>query len=199
MIRRGEEWGSPTTRTESDVVVKGDIAFARCSPDHRLIVSGGDIARALGDPTPPDIGASCTEVLIDALRITITMRNGNTITQIASSHVMIGSWFRGRLICVTNGGFIGLRNVSPRAHPNDGLFDVTSLLSSMGIQQRYRARHKSILGTHTPHPMVETSRARTTEFSALLRSETLRIDGRRIRLWMSIHIEIVPDYWRLLV
>lgn len=199
MIRRGEEWGSPTTRTESDVVVKGDIAFARCSPDHRLIVSGGDIARALGDPTPPDIGASCTEVLIDALRITITMRNGNTITQIASSHVMIGSWFRGRLICVTNGGFIGLRNVSPRAHPNDGLFDVMSLLSSMGIQQRYRARHKSILGTHTPHPMVETSRARTTEFSALLRSETLRIDGRRIRLWMSIHIEIVPDYWRLLV
>lgn len=199
MIRRGEEWGSPTTRTESDVVVKGDIAFARCSPDHRLIVSGGDIARALGDPTPPDIGASCTEVLIDALRITITMRNGNTITQIASSHVIIGSWFRGRLICVTNGGFIGLRNVSPRAHPNDGLFDVMSLLSSMGIQQRYRARHKSILGTHTPHPMVETSRARTTEFSALLRSETLRIDGRRIRLWMSIHIEIVPDYWRLLV
>ena len=199
MIRRGEEWGSSTTRTVSDVVVTDDNALALCSPEDRLIVSGGDIARTLGDPPPPDIGASCTEVPIDALRITITLRNGNTITQIASSHVMIGNWFRGRLICVTNGGFIGLKNVSPRAHPNDGLFDVMSLLSSMGIQQRFRARHKSILGTHTPHPMVVTSRARTIEFSALFRSEALRIDGRRIRVWSSIHIEIVPDYWRLLV
>ena len=199
MIRRGEEWGSSTTRTESDVVVKGDIAFALCSPEHRLIVSGGDIARTLGDPPPPDIGASCTEVPIDALRITITLRNGNTITQIASSHVMIGNWFRGRLICVTNGGFIGRKNVSPRAHPNDGFLDVMSLLPSMGLQQRYRARQKSILGTHISHPLVETSRARTIEFSALFRSETLRIDGRRIRVWSSIHIEIVPDYWRLLV
>ncbi|MBJ7369113.1 MAG: hypothetical protein JHC65_11730 [Ilumatobacteraceae bacterium] len=189
----------PTTRTQADLVVNGDLELATSSTDNRLILNGGDIAHSLGDPQAPAIGASCTEVPIDALRLTITLRNGNTITQIASSHVMIGNWFRNRLICVTNGGFIGLKNVSPRAHPNDGFFDVMSLLPSMGFQQRYRARQKSILGTHTPHPLVETSRARTIEFSPLFRSETLRIDGRRIRSWGSLHIEIVPDYWRLLV
>ncbi len=199
MITRAQKWGVPTTRIKTDIMIKGDLELALSSTDYRLIVSGGDIAHSLGDPSPPDIGASCTEVPIDAFRITITLRNGNTITQIASSHVMIGNWFRGRLICVTNGGFIGLKNVSPRAHPNDGFFDVMSLLPSMGFQQRYRARQKSILGTHTPHPLVETSRARTIEFSPLFRSETLRIDGRRIRSWGSLHIEIVPDYWRLLV
>lgn len=199
MIRRAQEWGVPTTRTKTDIVINGDLELALSSTDYRLIVSGGDIAHTLGDPPPPDIGANCTEVPIDALRITIILRNGNTIRQMASSHVMIGNWFRGRLVCVTNGGFIGLKNVSPRAHPNDGFFDVMSMLPSMGIQQRFRARHKSILGTHTPHPLVETSRARTIEFSPLFHSETLRIDGRKIRSWSSIHIEIVPDYWRLLV
>jgi hypothetical protein len=199
MITRGELWGVPTTRTQADLVVNGDLELATSSTDNRLILNGGDIAHSLGDPQAPAIGASCTEVPIDALRLTITLRNGNTITQIASSHVMIGNWFRNRLICVTNGGFIGLKNVSPRAHPNDGFFDVMSLHSSMGIQDRYLARHKSILGTHTPHPLVETSRARTIEFLPLFHSETLRIDGRRIRSWGSIHIEIVPDYWRLLV
>jgi diacylglycerol kinase family enzyme len=112
---------------------------------------------------------------------------------------MIGEWLRGRLVCVSNGGFIGAKNVSPRAHPNDGLFDVMSLHPTMGMQQRLRARHKSILGTHTPHPLIDTSRARSIEFSSAARSEKLRIDGRRIRSWSKVQIEIVPDYWRLLV
>jgi len=199
MITRGELWGVPTTRTQADVVVHGDLELASSSTDNRLILNGGDIAHSLGDPQAPAIGASCTEVPIDALRLMITLTNGSTISQIAASHVMIGHWLRGRLICVSNSGFIGTKNVSPRAHPNDGLFDVLTLHSSMGIQQRFRARQKSILGTHTPHPLVETSRARTIEFLPLFHSETLRIDGRRIRSWGSIHIEIVPDYWRLLV
>lgn len=199
MITRGEQWGVQTRRTQADVMINGDRELASSSPDHRLIVRDGDIAHCLGDPPTPDIGAICTEVAIDALRITITLHDGDTFTQIASSHVKIGNWFRGRLICVTNAGFIGPKNVSPRAHPNDGFFDVMSLLPSMRLQQRFRARQKSILGTHTPHPMVETSRARTIEFSSLSHSESLLIDGRRVRSWSSIHIEIVADYWRLLV
>ncbi len=199
MITRGEQWGVPTTRTHGDVIVNGDRELASSATNNRVILSGGDIARSLGDPQAPAIGASCTEVPIDALRVMITLSNGSTITQIAASHVLIGYWLRGRLICVSNGGFIGTKNVSPRAHPNDGLFDVMTLHSSMGIQQRFRARQKSILGTHTPHPLVETTRARIIEFASTSRSENLCVDGCRIRLWTSIQIEIVPDYWRLLV
>jgi len=199
MIKRGEEWGVPTTCTPSDISVSGDQGLAVSSTEVRLIVHGGDIAHSLGDPQQPVVGDNCTEVPIDALRVLITLRNGSTHSSIAASHVMIGGWLRGRLICVSNGGFIGNKNVSPRAHPNDGFFDVMSLDSSMGMQQRLRARHKSILGTHTPHPLVVTSRARSTEFSSVSRSEALRIDGRRIRSWSKVEIEIVPDYWRLLV
>ena len=199
MITRGELWGVPTTRTQTDVVVNGDLELASSSTDNRLILNGGDIAHSLGDPQAPAIGASCTEVPIDALRLVITLTNGSTVSRIAASHVMIGHWLRGRLICVSNSGFIGTKNVSPRAHPNDGLFDVMTLHSSMAIQQRFRARQKSFLGTHAPHPLVETSRARTIEFASTSRSENLCVDGCRIRSWTAIQIEIVPDYWRLLV
>ena len=199
MITRGEPWGIPTTRMASDLLVNGDLELAVSSTDCRLIVSGGDIAHSLGDPPPPDIGDTCTEVPIDALRVLITFTNGSTHTQIAASHVMIGDWLRGRLVCVSNGGFIGRKNVSPRAHPNDGFFDLMTIDPSMGIQQRLRARKKSILGTHVPHPLVETVRARSLAFSSLSRSESLRVDGRSISTWEAVQIEIVPDYWRLLV
>jgi hypothetical protein len=199
MIKRGEQWGVPTTCTTADILVNGDHGLAMSSIDDRLIVKGGDIAHCLGDPMQPAVGDSCLEVPIDAIRVSITLRNGITHTKIAASHVMIGGWLRGRLICLSNGGFIGPRNVSPRAHPNDGFVDVMSLDSSMDLRQRLRARHKSILGTHTPHPLVEAGRVRSIEFSSLSRTEALRIDGRRIRRWTSVQIEIVPDYWRLLV
>jgi hypothetical protein len=199
MITRGEQWGVPTTRTHEDIVVTGDCELASSSSDRRLIVRTGDIARSLGDPAVPQVDANCIEVPIDALRVIISLHNGTSISMLASSHVVIGNWLQGRLICVSNSGFIGNRNVSPRAHPNDGFFDVMTLPPSMGIQQRIRARHKSILGTHTPHPLIETSRAKTIEYSSASRTESLRIDGRRIRSWSAVQAEIVPDYWRLLV
>ena len=199
MITRGEQWGVPTTRTQEDIVVNGDDQLASSPNEFRLIAREGDVAHSLGDPVIPQVGDSCTEVPIDALRVTISLNDGSSISTLASSHVMIGHWLYGRLVCVSNGGFIGKRNVSPRAHPNDGFFDVMTLRPSMGIQQRIRARHKSILGTHTQHPCVETSRAKRIEYSSASRSESLRVDGRRIRSWSAVQVEIVPDYWRLLV
>jgi len=199
MITRGEHWGVPTKRLATDVMVNGDRELALSSTDRRLIVQGGDIAHSLGDPPYPVLGLNCIEVPIDALRVTVTSNSGSTHTQMAASHVMIGRWLRGRLVCVSNGGFIGAKNVSPRAHPNDGFFDVMSLDSTMGLQQRFLARRKSVLGTHTPHPLIETSRGRSIEFSSRSRSEPLSVDGQKIQSWSRVQIEIVPDYWRLLV
>jgi hypothetical protein len=198
-MKRGEQWGVTTTRTSDDVMVKGDNELVSSSTHDRIMITGGDIARSLGNPSTPLVGSSCIEVPIDALRVVITLKDGTTHTTIAASHVIIGSWLRGRLICVSNGGFIGSKNVSPRAHPNDGFFDVMSLDETMGLQQRLLARHKSILGTHTPHPLIKSSRNRSIEHFSNHRSEHLHIDGRRIRSWTCVQVEIVPDYWRVLV
>ena len=199
MITRGEQWGIPTTRTEVDVLVSSDSQLAASSTESRLIVTGGDIAHCLGDPSTPEIGADCIEVPIDALHVLVNMNDGSTVSRCVASHVMIGQWMRGRLITISNCGFIGTKNVSPRAHPNDGFFDVMCLDPAMSTRQRIRARQKSTLGTHLPHPLLETSRGRSVNFSAISRNEVLRLDGDRIRGWKTVRVEIVPDYWRLLV
>jgi hypothetical protein len=199
MITRGEAWGKSTTRSIDDVVIAGDIALAKSSPNQRLIVSGGDIAHSLGNPPTPPIGSDCIEVSIDAMRVFVTSKNGNIEATIASSSVIIGNWYRGRFVCVTNGGSVGARDLSPRAHPNDGVFDVMTLDSAMDLQQRVLARRKSRLGNHIPHSLISNSRARNAEYSRLSRTEELRIDGRRVKSWINVQIEILPDYWRLLV
>lgn len=199
MISRGEPWGTSTTRSADDVVIVGDIALANSSQHHRLVVSGGDIAHSLGNPPIPRIGSKCIEVAIDALQVVVSRGNGNVEETIASSSVIIGSWFRGRLVCVTNGGSVSKRNVSPRAHPNDGFFDVMKIDSAMGIQQRLLARQKAILGSHIPHPHITNNRRQKIEVFRFSRREKLRIDGRRIESWTKVQIEILPDYWRLLV
>jgi len=199
MIKRGEVWGESTTRSIDDVVVAGDIALANSSPNQRLIVSGGDVAHSLGNPPIPPIGSVCIEVPIDAMRVIVTGNNGGTEVTIASSSVIIGNWFRGRFVCVSNGGSVGEREFSPRAHPNDGVFDVMTLDPAMDLKQRMLARRKSRLGNHIPHPLISNSRTRNIEFSRLSRTEDLRIDGRRINAWANVQIEILPDYWRLLV
>jgi hypothetical protein len=199
MITRGEDWGIRTTRSSDDEAVTGDIALAKCSPSQRLIVLSGDIAQSLGNPPAPSVGSECTEVSIDALQVVVTRRSGVSESIIASSSVIIGSWFRGRLLYVTNGGTVGVRNVAPRAHPNDGFFDVMALDPSMGFHQRLLARDRSRLGNHVPHPLINNNRARSIEFDRVNRTEKLRIDGRKIESWANVQINIIADYWRLLV
>ena len=199
MIERGENWGTPTTRSLEDVQVTGDIALSNSTPDRRLIVLGGDIAHSLGNPPCPLVGEECLEVRIDALHVVVTRRDGSTESRMAASSVVLGSWLRGRLIYVTNGGFVGMRNISPRAHPNDGVLSVMSVDPSMSVQQRLQARKKSRVGNHVPHPLISNSRARIIEFDQLSGAESLRIDGCRVRSWVKVQIEILPDYWRLVV
>ena len=187
MIERGEQWGVPTTCTPSDVMVTGDYELSLSTTDSRLIVCGGDIAHSLGDPQPPIVGDNCTEVPIDALRVLITLRNGTTHSYIAASHVMIGEWLRGRLVCVSNSGFIGTRNVSPRAHPNDGLFDVM-ILAPVSKIEFLKVFPKVFSGKHISHPAVTIRRCReiTIEADAIAYS-----DGERVGP-LPITAKVVP-------
>jgi len=199
MMLRGETWGTPTTRHIEDIVVKGDSALAAQPPDHRLIATGGDLAHSLGFTTIPEVGHACTEVPIDGIQIDLEMKNGQSKTVIGASSVSIGSWFLGRFVCITNSGFIDARNVAPRAHPNDGFLDVMALDTAMTLQQRIRARQKSLTGTHIPHPQINVSRSRHKEYTKESFSDILSIDGHKVLSWQRVTIQILPDYWRLLV
>jgi len=199
MMVRGQAWGTRATRHVDDIVVSSDAALATQPPGQRLIASGGDLAHSLGFTTLPEVGQACTEVSIDGVRIDIERKDGQKRTITAVSSVTIGSWLVGRFVCVTNSGFIDSRNIAPRAHPNDGFLDVMTLDTSMRLQQRISARQKSLSGTHIPHPLIDVRRSRLLEYTKESFFDFLSIDGQRVASWRHLHIEILSDYWRLLV
>jgi hypothetical protein len=199
MIVRGQPWGSPTFRTEQDLVVSNDIAIARTSPQDRMIVISGDLTHSLGDPPVPLVGAACTEVMIDSMNITLFIDDKTQVQMRAASYVQVGNWLKGDLVLVTNAGFVKGRDIAPRSHPNDGFLDVMKLHATMSSQQRLLALRKSRTGTHIPHPLISTSRVTSLECVRSSSSTSLIVDRVKIQLWNRIVIEIQPDYWRLLV
>lgn len=105
------------------------------------------------------------------------------------------SWWRGRVLAVCNGGFIGEWDVAPRAHPGDGHLDVVD--SRLSFVDRLQARGRLPAGRHLPHPGISTRRitAMQFEFDPDL---DVYLDGRpvgRARA-LSVRIEAAAiDVW----
>ena len=129
---------------------------------------------------------------LDALRVRL-----DDVDMLAVAHVVARhGWWRGPLLAVLNCAYIGDWNVAPRAHPNDGRFDVVEVSAAMSVRQRLQARRRLPLGTHVPHPQIAV---RTAE-SAVWQFDTPRdvyVDsvarGRATRL----EIVIAPDHFSI--
>lgn len=195
-IRKGEEWGTPDVVPADSETFHADDGIARASGP--AIPAGGDLWRCLGRPTPRIGGDACTRVLIDRLECSITTRGGIMVVP-AVSHVRVGSWLgRGRFVVVSNVGFLGEWNVAPRAHPNDGVFDVFTMNEGISFRERLIARHRSKVGDHLPHPSMDI--ARVGRFRIVRHGrERLVIDGSRVRDWESVMVTIEPDALTVLI
>lgn len=198
-IRKGEEWGTRIEVPARYTVAEDDADLALCAPGEAVATLRGDLHRALGQPGLPVPGGECTLVTIDALRCTVTMRNGVVEERMASSHVAFGSWWSGRHVVVSNSGFLDGLNIAPRSHPNDGEADVLVLEAEMSLRQRLIARRRARTGTHTPHPHVTIRRSTGFGHTKSHRRERLSLDGRAVPEWEHIEITVVPDYWSVLL
>ena len=198
-ISRGREWGHDGTVPDDSVVVDRDSALASTRAAC-VLLAGGDLHEALGRPPVRSTGERCTLLPVDALVCTIVRPDGTSDRRLAASTVETGGWMRPRArhICVTNAGMVRGRNLAPRAHPNDGRFDVVELSSTMALRQRIIARRRARTGTHVPHPDISVHQ--TTTF-ALTRSgrERLLLDGQPTGEWVEVRIEIAVDHWRVAV
>jgi hypothetical protein len=198
MIRRGQPWGIPADMSDDVLVVESDQVLSNTERTCRIVLTGGDISRSLGNPVVPVVGSACTEVAIDAMLCDITTTDGRSILAVAASSIIVGDFWRGRHLIVSNAGWIGNSNVAPRAHPNDGKVEVFTITSQMSLRQRFLARRKMQTGTHLPHPDL-SSKQIATQSIVRQNGEKLMIDGRKIDNWASISIRVEPDYWRVLV
>jgi hypothetical protein len=188
-IKKGEPWGAPGALPSHGVIVRCDtdaaaeITAARRAqrPIPPLGLLGGDLRRTLGGPGstamtfPMDLG----EAVLD----------GELHYFVAHLVVRRPLWL-GRSIVVMNAAWLGDLNLGPKAHPNDGLLDITT--STLRPRELRAARDRARTGSHLPHPRLATSRVPTAQFRFAHRRQ-VRLDGRLIGAYRDVSVSAVPD------
>jgi hypothetical protein len=192
-IRKGEEWGSPAPRPTNLLVAGGDRELAELvarEPDGAYGVNGGDLFLSLG--SPPD-RVDMQRLPLDALLVRLDGRE----PIIAVAHVVARhDWWRGPIVIVANCGFVRGLNAAPRAHPNDGRFDVIEVSPRMSLRQRLHAHRRARSGTHLPHPDLVAGTARSQEWD-LPRPFDVYVDGVAAGRCRRLAVEMSPDHFAI--
>ncbi len=187
-IRKGEEWGVIVERPEHLAVARSDRELAATvaeNPSQAVGVSGGDVFLTVGAPRERD---ALFRLAMDLLQI-----EADGVRHVAVAHVVARrSWWRGRIVGAMNVDHLGEWNAAPRAHPNDGRFDIVEVDPAMTVRQRLQARGRLVQGTHVPHPRITTSTS-TRATWRFDRPHRLWIDGEQVGAVQEMTVSILPD------
>ena len=201
-IERGKDWGDDaplglvdviaTTDAEVRTVVEESWAAGTEIPSIALL--GGDLWRALGAPTgglQRIRSRDAKMVAIDAAQVRLDDRSC-----VAVAHVFcMRSWWHGPIIAVMNSEWRDTWRVAPKAHPNDGRFDL--LEGDLPIRERWLARSRLRTGDHLPHSDIRSERVTHLE-RTFERPFRIRIDGVDEGWHHSIAVTVVPDAFNVI-
>ena len=190
-VKPGADWGEVVSMPGDLIGVSTDAALREAlSQGAAVRVGGGDLFRTVG--ASPSAGGTALELPIDLLRIV-----ADGVATDAVAHVVarvpgrLGGW-RGPILCVMNVEYLGGHDVAPRAHPNDGRFDVVEVSPSMSLRARGQAYRRLATGTHVPHPDIAARRGREETFT-FDRPLQLWIDGVSTGTVRSLTVSVAPD------
>ncbi|MCY3925736.1 MAG: hypothetical protein OXG52_09555 [bacterium] len=160
-IRRGQSWGSPGALPDGSPIVTSDAEARRLVEAARrrgetlptVGLAGGDLCRTLGGSG--DLARLREGGRLLACDLGSVLLDGR-IHWFVAHLIARRTWLSGRVLAVMNAAFWGDWNLGPRAHPGDGLLDVSD--ADLGLRQRLAAWRRLPSGTHLPHPDIATSR-----------------------------------------
>lgn len=217
-VKRGQDWGEPGVLSTDAPCFSGDSeaalhAMARLAPGGILTLRGrevapptveigilsGDLHRSLGSPlhTESQLRAGAgTRFPADLALVKGVRPDGSEFADAFLAHLVamerrrVRSLFSARTVVVMNSTHRGGDDLGPRAHPNDGLLDVTD--GQLFGSDRLRARKRMRTGSHLPHPMLATSRGAEFELR-FSRPAALELDGRARGQVVALHVQCLPD------
>lgn len=198
IIARGGTWGEPAPGVEAlrfdSVAELARAALTAWETESPFTASTDqpDVLTQLGLAAvrPPDqrfrypfdLGVACLD-------------GGPELPFLAHLQARRARW-SGTFAVVMNVGWVGNRYFGPRAHPNDGLVDIT--VGSLGWRERLGARRRLATGSHLPHPMLASHR--TSAWSHRFeRPVPVLLDGRKVGRSRTITVRCLPDCLTLVV
>jgi hypothetical protein len=195
-IRKGETWGEPGPLPRHGVAVSSDdeamdiVAAARRAkePIPPLGLLGGDLARTLGARGDRERLRS-DEAMTFSVDLGEVLLDG-TLHFFVAHLVARSSFWLGRSVVAMNAAWLGNLNLGPKAHPGDGLLDVTD--GKVPAGQLLTARNRARAGTHVPHPGLKVQRVPAVQCS-FPKPIPVRLDGRRVGAFCDLSIRVEPD------
>lgn len=201
-IRKGEAWGEARPLPADGVVVRSDAEARRVVteamraglPIPTLGLLGGDLCRTLGGRG--DEGRLRSEVALTApCDLGVALLDGRLHWFVAHLVARQG-WWRGRAWIAMNAAHLGRWNLGPKAHPGDGLLDVTD--ATVPVGERLKVRSRLPQGAHLPHPALRTQRTKAAQV-VLEGALPVRLDGERVGSFRTISVRVEPDGLRVVV
>jgi diacylglycerol kinase family enzyme len=174
----------------SDGEARGVVEHARRAgePLPPIGLLGGDLCRTLG-------GTGDEARLRSAEAVTVRVDVGAVLLDGAAhwfvAHLIARrSWWWGRTVAVMNAEFLGSWDLGPRAHPGDGLFDITD--GTLPLGDRLAASRRARTGTHLPHPALTTRRADAWQ-TDLRPPLDVWLDGQRVGRASHLSVRVEPE------
>ncbi|MCY3635743.1 MAG: hypothetical protein OXH23_09080 [bacterium] len=194
-IQRGEDWGEPGGLGPDGVLVRTDaearavIEEARRAnrPLPELGLLGGDLCRTLGGRGDADAIRS-PQAWRFAVDVGAVLLDGRLFWFSAHLAARRRGW-AGEALVAMNAAWRGNWNLGPRAHPGDGLLDISHGRLSVG--DRLLARRRVGTGDHLPHPNIRYSR--TGAFQTVLEQPlVVELDGQPVQRVANLSIRVEP-------
>ncbi len=194
-IRRGEDWGEPGGLGQDGILVAGDgearalIEAARRDrrPLPELGLAGGDLCRTLGGRGDAEAIGS-PEAWRFAVDVGAVLLDGRLFWFCAHLVARQRGWV-GEALVAMNAAWRGRWNLGPKAHPGDGLLDISHGALSAG--ERLRALRRVGTGDHLPHPQIRCHR--TGAFQVVLQRPLLvELDGQPATRASNLSIRVEP-------
>lgn len=195
-IRKGEVWGQPGALPPHGAIVHSDaeandiVTAARRAnePIPPLGLAGGDLCRTLGGRGDLDRLRS-DEAMTFPVDLGEVLLDGRLHFFVAHLVARRKLWL-GELVVAMNAAFVGALNLGPKAHPNDGLLDITT--GRLPTGELLTARNRARLGAHLPHPKLRLRRVPSLQLE-LPKPAPVRIDGRRVGSFRTFSLRVEPD------
>ncbi len=197
-ISRGAPWGEEAAEAPADLVrAAGDADLARLAAratadGHRLVaeVGPGDVLRTLGlgAARPPG------ERIRYSMDLGWASLDGGPARPFVAHLCAHRPLWRGPFAVVMNCPWRGSWYLGPRAHPNDGLLDVT-WTEGLAARQRLLARRRLPTGTHLPHPDLVVTRTGRW-YHSFSRPMPVALDGQAHGAHHELEVWVTPDcFW----